>query len=63
MLYGLLCNGSNKKCCAKGEDTIDHLEVTRWFKKFCSGFKNFNDQAMLGKFKSMDSEAILQSDV
>ena len=21
-------------CCAKGEDTVDHNTVTKWFKKF-----------------------------
>ena len=31
--------------CAKSEGTIDNNTVTRWFKKFCSGYKNLDDQA------------------
>ena len=31
--------------CAKGEGIVDHWTVTRWFKKFYSGCKNFADQA------------------
>ena len=30
-------------CYAKGE--VDHSTVPIWFKKFCSGYKNLNDQA------------------
>ena len=41
-------------CCIKGESAVDHNKVTRWFKKFCSGFKNLNNQAT-------DSEVMLQA--
>ena len=30
---------------AKGEGNVDHITVTKWFKKFHSSCKNFNDQA------------------
>ena len=33
----------------------------RWFKEFCSGCKNLNNQARSGKFKTVDSEAVLQA--
>ena len=38
--------------CMKGESTVDHSTVTRSFKKFCSGYKNIDDQAMLGSSKT-----------
>ena len=39
---------TNKNVCfAKGEDTVNHSTVISWVKKFCSGCKNFNYQAML----------------
>ena len=47
-------------CCTKGEDTIDHSIVTRWFKKFGPGCKNLNNQAWLGSPKSMDFDAVLK---
>ena len=40
----------------KGEGTIDNNIVTRWFKKFCLGFKNLNYLARSGKSKTVDSE-------
>ena len=48
-------------CAAKGEGAVDHVTVTRWFKKFCSVCKNLNDQARVDKPKSMDSEAMFQT--
>ena len=50
-----------KNNCAKGEGTVDHCTVTRWFKKICLGYKNLNNQQRLGRLKSMDSEAVLQT--
>ena len=45
---GLNAREANKNiCCMKSEGAIGHIKVTRWFKKFCSGWKNFNDQAVL----------------
>ena len=32
--------------CVKGESAVDHNTVNRWFKKFCSGCKNLDDQAV-----------------
>ena len=48
-------------CWAKAEITADHSTVTRWFKKFCSGFKNFNNQVKLGGPKTSDSNALFQA--
>ena len=42
-------------CWVKSEDATDHSTVTSWFKKFCSGCKNPNNQAKSGGPKSMDS--------
>ena len=39
-------------CCAKVKGTVDHISVSRSFKKFCSGYKNLNDQAMSGMLKT-----------
>ena len=36
-------------CGAKNEGVVDHRTVTRWFKKICSGYKNFDNQARSGK--------------
>ena len=44
--------------CLKGED---HITVTRWLKKFCSGYKNLDNQARSSSPKSMDSEAMLEA--
>ena len=38
---------ATKTCFDEG--AVDHCTVTRWFKKFCKGCKNFNDQARSGK--------------
>ena len=46
--------------CVKGEDAVDFISVTRWFKKFRSGCKNRDDQAKTDRSKMMDSEAVLQ---
>ena len=42
--------------CVKSEGAIDHSTVIRRFKKFRSGWKNLDDQVMLGK--TMNSEAV-----
>ena len=46
-------------CCVKGEGTVDYNKVTRWFKKFCFGGKNLEDQARSDRIKSVDSDAML----
>ena len=45
----------------KGQVTVDHKTVIRWFKKFCSCCKNLDDQAMSVRPKAMDSEAVLKA--
>ena len=47
--------------CTKGEGTIDDSRVTKWFKKFRSGCKNLDDQAMSGRTKTVAFEAVLSS--
>ena len=44
----------------KGEGTVDHSAIIRWFKKSCSGYKMLNNQERLGRPKTIDSEAMLQ---
>ena len=39
-------------CCGKSEGTMDHSTVTKWFKKFYPGCKNFNDQLITGRGNS-----------
>ena len=46
---------------ARDEDEVDHSTVTRWFKKFCSGYKDLNNQCKSGGLKTMDSKAVLQA--
>ena len=47
-------------CCAvKGEDTIDHSSVTRWFMKFRKSCKNVDDQVRSSIPKSVDLESVL----
>ena len=45
----------------KDEDAINHNTVTRWFKKFHSGYKDLDDQTRLGKLKVMNFKAIVQA--
>ena len=47
-------------CCIKDEDTVDYSTVIRWFKLFCSGSKNLDNQARSCRPKSMDFKAVLQ---
>ena len=48
-------------CCVKSEGAIDHSIVTRGFKKFHSGCKNLENQAELGRPKTMDSKSVLEA--
>ena len=48
-------------CGTKYGGTIDHNTVTRWFKKFCLGCKNLDDQTRSSRPKAMDSKAIFQA--
>ena len=47
-------------CSMKDEGTVDQSKVTRWFKKFHEGCKNFDDQARSDRLKTMDSKMMLQ---
>ena len=47
--------------CAKSEGTVDHSRVTGWFKKFCSGYKNHNNQVRSGRPRSVDSKVMFQA--
>ena len=49
------------KSYAKGEDTVDHGRVTRWLKKFHSGYKNLDTLVRSDRPKTMDSAAMLQA--
>ena len=46
---------------AKDKSTVDHSQVTRWLKKFRAGFKNFDDKTKSNRFKSVNSESVLQA--
>ena len=48
-------------CCAKTKGAVDRSTVTRWFNKFCSGWKNVDNQARLSRAKTVDSEAVLKA--
>ena len=48
-------------CCAKGKGAVDHNTVTKYFQKFCSGYKNFNNETWSGRLKTIDSESVLQA--
>ena len=60
MLYKFELNhnfaeATTKICRAKGECTIDPSTIIRWFKGFYLGCKNIDNQARLGKPKSMET--------
>ena len=46
-------------CCVKGQDAFDRSTVTRWCKKFCSGYKTLNNQSSMSN--SVASKIILQT--
>ena len=45
----------------KGGGAINHSTVARWFKNFCSGFKDRNDQARSTKPKPVYYEVVLRA--
>ena len=45
-------------CCAKDEGAVNHNTVNKWYKKLRSDCKNLDDQARLGRPKSIDSEVL-----
>ena len=48
-------------CCVKIEGGVDGSTVTKWFKKFCLGYKNLIDHARSYSPKTMDSEVMLRA--
>ena len=48
-------------CYTKGEGAVVYSTVSRWVEKFCSGYKNLNDQIRLDRPKTVDSKAMLQA--
>ena len=52
---------TTKNICVKGKGTVDYSTVTRCVKKFCSGYKNFDNMRKSDRPNSMDSEAMLQT--
>ena len=52
---------TKKISCAKGEGTVDHSSVSRWFKKFGSGSSNLDYQANLDRPKTIDFKAVTQA--
>ena len=42
MLYVFELEVSKNICCTKSQGAIDHSEVNRWLKKFCSGYKKLD---------------------
>ena len=45
----------------KGEGSVHHSTVTRWFKKFCLGHQDLDDQAGSGRPKTENFKAVLQT--
>ena len=52
---------ATKSICPKGEGAVDHSIETRWFKNFCSGCQNLDDQAKSGRPDTMDCKAVFQA--
>ena len=48
-------------CYEKSKGALDSSSVILWFKKFCSGCNNLDDQAMSGRPKTADSGAAFQA--
>ena len=47
--------------CVKVESTVNYSTVTKYFKRFCLGGKNLDDQARSCRPKIVDSEVMLQA--
>ena len=47
--------------CMQGEGAVDHSTITRWLKKFHSGYDNPDNQATPGRSKIIDSVVMLQT--
>ena len=46
-------------CRMKGEGVVDYNPVTNWFKKFCLGCTNLEDERKYVRLKNVESEAVL----
>ena len=61
-LIGELSYYEKNMGCAKSEGAVDHSSVTRWLKKFCSSYKNLDDdRENFGRPKTVDSKAVFQA--
>ena len=49
---------ATKNTSCEDEGIVYHNTVTRGFKKFCLGCKNLNNQAMSGRIRTVNTEAI-----
>ena len=56
MLYEFVLETTKNICCVKVESAVDSSTITRWLKKFCLNCKNIDNQARLGRPKTMDSD-------
>ena len=52
---------SKNICDVEGKDVGVYSTLTRWFKKFCSGWVNLDDLAGSEKPKTMEFELMLQA--
>ena len=48
-------------CGTKVKGAVDLSTVTKWFKKFFFGYKNFKDQVMSGRLKTINLEAVFKA--
>ena len=46
--------------CMEDEITVDNSRITRGFNKLCSGYKDIDDQASLGRPKTDDFTVMIQ---
>ena len=50
----------NENIVQKEKNTVDHNEVTKWFKKFLLDYKNLDNQVRSDRPKTINSKAICQ---
>ena len=48
-----IIEASKNICSMKCEAAVDNSSVTRWFEKFCTGYKNLNNQERLDTSKTV----------
>ena len=54
------CRSNQNIFCLKGESAVDQSTISRWFEKFSSGCKTFDNQARSSRPKRVDSKPMLQ---